>query len=138
MTKELQNKLKDLEKAWNSKDLTTWINIKDSLGFYNKELGRECPGYLKDTSLWNTRFTHDETRKQHYKDWNPYCCSDKPCKSNAWDRMLETPYGWECEYCKTKIGKHLFRIDVETYDEVKDKKLYYFNGGIVLTKPEEK
>lgn len=132
MIKNVKEKMNKVNQAWIDKDIVTWINVKDSLGFYSKDLGSECPEFLKDMSYWNTRYTHEETQDKHYKDWNPYCCSNKPCKSSAFDRMYKTDYGWECEYCKTKIGKHLYRIDTELYDKVKNHQLECINGSISI------
>jgi hypothetical protein len=124
----------ELRNAWESRDIVKWITIKEELGKYNKELGREDPNFLKDMSLFNTRFTHKEEQDKHYEDWSPYCCSDKPCRSSAMDRMEKTDYGWYCSFCKTSIGKHLYRLDVNFYKQATNHKLTWSDvyGGVLL------
>lgn len=131
----------ELKKAWDDKDTVKWIELKVTSGSYKAELGNSDPNFLKDMSLWNMVYSHEETQNKHYTNWHPHCCSDKPCKSRAFDRMEKRDYGWYCPFCKTGIGKHLYRIDISFYKEAIEHELVWSTvyGGLLLgnllTKP---
>lgn len=42
------------------------------------------------------------------KTWLPYCCASH-CDSGL-DRMRKRNYGFECGYCRNKIGWNMYRL----------------------------
>lgn len=99
-----------LKSLWYKKDITGWIDFKQKIGRYPKGTTSDSDIFKEDMLIWNQQFTHEETQLKNYKDWHPYCCNNRPCRSGAMDRMRKTENGWECEFCGMIIGKHLFRI----------------------------
>lgn len=100
-----------LKNLWYKRDFKKWIEFKEKLGRYPKGTKSTSEIFLLDSTIWNTRYTHEEEQLKHYADWNPYCCNmESSCNSRAWDRMVKIDNGWKCEFCGMVIGKHLFRI----------------------------
>lgn len=106
-----------LKSFWYKKDIGGWVKFIYKIG--RLKVGRDDSIFRGHMTVWNTQFTHEDILKKHYDGWKPYCCSDIPCKSRAWDRMERTDFGWECPFCKTIAGKHLFAIKRTSYGPVR-------------------
>lgn len=102
---------------WYKKDIDGWVNFMNRIGHFYKD--HENSLFKNAMTVWNTQFTHEDFLKNHYEGWKPYCCSNIPCASSAWDRMVRTEFGWECPFCKTIAGKHLYAIKRTSYGPVR-------------------
>lgn len=112
---------KKLKSFWYKKDIKGWIKFMNRINrFYGD---RADSIFKKAMTVWNTQFTHEDILREHYEGWKPYCCSNIPCKSGDLDRMVRTDFGWECPFCKTIIGKHLYAIKKTSYGPIR------FTGG---------
>ena len=117
MNRSKQNRR--LRGFWYKKDLDGWVNFKIKIGRYNNFVNANHNEYKIDMDVWNTQFTHEDS--QHYKDWDPYCCNEiEPCNSSVFERMSKTDYGWKCNKCGLKIGRHLARVTGNKENEITD------------------
>ena len=106
-----------LKGFWYKKDLEGWIKFMNKIGHFDHDLDSSL--FKVAMTIWNTQFTHEDFIEKHYEDWKPYCCSAIPCASRAWDRMDRTEFGWECPFCKTIVGKHLYPIKRTSFGPVR-------------------
>jgi hypothetical protein len=109
---------KQIAKAWYQNDIQKWIILHQKQGIrISMETTNSSPVFLEMMREWNDRpstkhfvKTKSWTDKTPDPDWDPYCCSDRPCSSGASDRMERKDYGWYCRFCGNKISKQMYRL----------------------------